>query len=190
MIALISEFLSSSQKRLDELLAPKQSSKSGKLSSIEEGLSFQFDLSADELGQIVNFDKRNDKDQLSLLNSPKYDGVAGLAKRLKTDLSNGLKQEVVSVVQTTRKPGIINKRTNEITPVSTKKQVVDYEERQRVFGVNVLPAPPSETIPEIVWGNIKEDPIIKILLGGAAIVLTLGSILEPSKGWLEGISLK
>ncbi|KAJ3065457.1 Calcium-transporting ATPase 10, plasma membrane-type [Podochytrium sp. JEL0797] len=64
---------------------------------------------------------------------------------------------------------------------------VDSEKRTAVFGANKIPPPRSDTILEIVWGTIVEDPILKILIVGAILVLSLGTAMCPSDGWLDGV---
>ncbi|KAJ3045045.1 Calcium-transporting ATPase 10, plasma membrane-type [Rhizophlyctis rosea] len=65
----------------------------------------------------------------------------------------------------------------------------DKDIRQSTFGKNVIPPPPSDTILEIVWDTIKDDPIIKVLIVGAVVVLALETALCPSTGWIEGLAI-
>ncbi|KAJ3209185.1 Calcium-transporting ATPase 10, plasma membrane-type [Entophlyctis luteolus] len=64
---------------------------------------------------------------------------------------------------------------------------IDSQKRIEVFGLNKIPPPRSDTILEIVWGTIVEDPILKILIVGAILVLSLGTAMCPSDGWLDGV---
>ncbi|KAJ3093894.1 Calcium-transporting ATPase 10, plasma membrane-type [Physocladia obscura] len=64
---------------------------------------------------------------------------------------------------------------------------IDTEKRLQVFGMNKIPPPRSDTIFELVWATIVEDPIIKILIVGAILVLSLGTAMCPSDGWLDGV---
>lgn len=140
----------------------------------EEFIDSPFDLTIEDLGEICNFDKRTDKALVDSL-SEVYGGVQGLAERLKTNLEEGLPL---------RYPNQMNSQAkgNSKGPDMT---VLDGSERCDIFGENIIPPPRSETILEIVWGTIVDDPILKILIVGAVIVLSLGSALCPSSGWIE-----
>ncbi|KAJ1497673.1 hypothetical protein HMI55_005360, partial [Coelomomyces lativittatus] len=63
----------------------------------------------------------------------------------------------------------------------------DVQLRQEIFGTNIVPPPKSETILEIVINTIKEDPILKILILGAAVTLIIGAI--EKEGWVEGLAI-
>jgi Ca2+-transporting ATPase len=65
----------------------------------------------------------------------------------------------------------------------------DLAQRQNAFGQNIIPPPESATILEIVWETILDDPIIKILIVGAIIILALGTAIHPKDGWLEGVAI-
>ncbi|KAJ3371492.1 Calcium-transporting ATPase 10, plasma membrane-type [Kappamyces sp. JEL0680] len=137
-----------------------------------------FDISIDDLGEIVNFDRRSDKMLLDVLNVS-FDGIHGLARRLKTDLANGIPL---------RFPHQFN------MPVKGSSKgpdmtALDFQERCDVFGENIIPPPRSETILEIVWGTIVDDPILKILIVGAVVVLSVGTAICPSQGWIEGLAI-
>ncbi|ORZ29734.1 hypothetical protein BCR44DRAFT_1494089 [Catenaria anguillulae PL171] len=122
-----------------------------------------FAITADQLGNVVNFDERANTEQTKLLNA-KYGGVDGLAYFLRTHLETGL----------------------EVTDPTTM-DAVDAIPRQEAFGVNLVPPPPSQTILEMIIENIKEDPIIKILILGAIVTLIIGGI--QGDGWVEGIAI-
>jgi Ca2+-transporting ATPase len=133
-----------------------------------------FDIDLNELADIVNFDKRTDKALVEVLNDT-YDGVQGVAKRLKTDLVSGIPL---------RYPHQYNSSTKS-SAKGPDMTAIDGQERCEIFGENIIPPPRSETILEIVWGTIKEDPILKILIAGACVVLSLGSAICPAEGWIE-----
>ncbi|KAI9182980.1 hypothetical protein H9P43_003896 [Blastocladiella emersonii ATCC 22665] len=122
-----------------------------------------FAITSDQLGTVVNFDERSNPEQTKLLNA-KYGGADGLAYFLRTSTTNGL---------TVTAPGSM--------------EVADAVVRQDRFGINLIPPPPSETILGIVWGTIKEDPIIKILIASAAVTLIIGFIQHD--GWIEGLAI-
>ncbi|KAI8899377.1 hypothetical protein BC833DRAFT_524800 [Globomyces pollinis-pini] len=144
------------------------------------GDTYNFDLTVDELGEIVNFDRRTDAMCVEMLYET-YDGPAGLARRLKSDVVNGIPLKYT------------NHHTMPIKSSAAKNgqnmTCIDQEERRESFGENIIPPPRSPSILEIVVGTIKEDPILKILILGAVVVLTLGSIICPSQGWIEGLAI-
>jgi P-type Ca2+ transporter type 2C len=133
------------------------------------------DITTDELGDLVNFDKRNESSLMQLLNE-KYGGLVGLARRLKTDLQNGIPLKFTQD-QTSPK---------ELGPNMT---AIDYLDRKTQFGENIIPPPRSANILEILWDTIRFDPILQILIIGAVVVLALGTIICPSHGWLEGVAI-
>ena len=59
------------------------------MSSIELDQPSIFEITINELGDIVNFDRRSDKTLLEVLNE-NYNGIEGLANLLGTDLVNGI----------------------------------------------------------------------------------------------------
>ncbi|KXS13532.1 calcium-translocating P-type ATPase, partial [Gonapodya prolifera JEL478] len=65
----------------------------------------------------------------------------------------------------------------------------DRDIRRAVFGRNVIPPPPSDTVLEIVWDTVKDDPILKLLLFGAVIILIIGTASHPESGWYEGVAI-
>jgi Ca2+-transporting ATPase len=136
-----------------------------------------FDISLEELGEIVNFDRRTDPGLLEVLYET-YDGIEGLAKRLRTDLTNGIRLQNSHLHQAVKE--------GSQGPTMT---VADQYERSEIFGENIIPPPRSATILEIVWDTIKDDPILKILIIGAIVVLSVGSAICPSQGWIEGLAI-
>ena len=142
----------------------------------EEYLVTPFEIGIDELAEVVNFDRRTDRELVETLNET-YGGVEGIASRLKADLVSGIPL---------RFPHQFN------TPSSNAKSskgpdmtALDGVERCELFGENIIPPPRSATILEIVWDTIVDDPILKILILGAVIVCSLGSAICPSSGWIE-----
>jgi Ca2+-transporting ATPase len=127
----------------------------------------QLELTAEFLSELVNFDKRTESGQVDRLRE--FGGSDGIARKLRTDPVRGL-----AVDSTAPKPILA---------------VRDREDRQALYGINVVPPPESETIFEMVWNTIKEDPIIKILLLGALITLIIGTSLHPEEGWIDGLAI-
>lgn len=138
-----------------------------------------FEIGLSELAEIVNFDKRTEHSLLELLDE-KYDGLEGLARRLKTDLKDGIQLKF---------PHQHNMPAAKDASSGPNMTVVDQTERSEIFGENIIPPPRSATILEIVWGTIVEDPILKVLIVGAVVVLSLGSAICPSGGWIEGLAI-
>ncbi|KAI9217799.1 hypothetical protein BC828DRAFT_390266 [Blastocladiella britannica] len=124
-----------------------------------------FLLTPDQLSAIVNFDERSSAEQTKLLNA-KFGGVDGLVDFLRSSVEHGLP-------------------VDEDDP--TRTRVLDNDIRLAVYGANLVPPPPSETIFQMVVGNIKEDPIIQILIVSAAITLIVGAV--TGDGWYEGLAI-
>ncbi|XJO77087.1 hypothetical protein BDV3_001720 [Batrachochytrium dendrobatidis] len=146
-----------------------------------------YGLTPIEISHLCDFDRRTDQALLDELNE-KYHGVAGVAKHLKTDINTGI--QLKSKFHGLHKPSGRTKDT--VSPDvfgSPELFVFDDSVRRTVFGENIIPPPKSETILEIVWGTIVEDPILKILIVGAVVVLSLGSATCPSNGWVEGLAI-
>lgn len=145
-----------------------------------------FGVTIEELAKVCNFDKRTSPHQLEMLRSL-YGGVDGIACLLRTDLETGLKVAKPDAADQNKK------KRKKVSPDSSESannasmEAADKDLRIETFGQNLIPPPRSETILEIVWGTIKEDPILKILLIGACIVLVLGTVTCPHDGWLEGL---
>ncbi|KAI9009873.1 hypothetical protein BC832DRAFT_518476, partial [Gaertneriomyces semiglobifer] len=155
-----------------------------------------FGLTPEDLGRICNFDNRTSPSQLGILSE--YGGVEGVGRLLKTDMEHGL--AIIGGAHQNDKPTF--KKGKKVSPedftVSKSKEdlgprvnmtAVDKEARERVFGKNITPPPRSDTIFEIVWEAIKDDPIIKVLLVGAIVVLALGTAICPSEGFIEGLAI-
>jgi len=142
-----------------------------------EYLDAPFELSVEELSDIVNFDRRTDKDLVNALNDL-HGGVEGIVTRLKSDTKNGIPLRFAHQSHTPSS----NAKKGSNGPDMT---ALDGAERSDIFGENIIPPPRSDTILEIIWGTIVDDPILKILILGAVIVLGLGSALCPSAGWIE-----
>ncbi|TPX31173.1 hypothetical protein SmJEL517_g05411 [Synchytrium microbalum] len=141
-----------------------------------------FALTAENLGAVVNFDNRNDEALLNTLVT--NGGVEGISEKLNVNLEKGL--QIQANVQHVGH-GKVAPENKAGTLINTT--VVDADERRKVYGANVIPPPRSETILELVWGTIVEDPIIKILIFGAIVVISLGSAIDPTKGWIDGIAI-
>ncbi|KAJ3319100.1 Calcium-transporting ATPase 10, plasma membrane-type [Blyttiomyces sp. JEL0837] len=159
----------------------------------------QYGITPEELGELCSFDARTNPHQLDLLNGT-YGGVEGVACLLRSDAERGIKllsqESAVVKVGGGHGEGIVTRRkslASKITPMNSEghdsldMRTVDGEQRVAIFGANLIPPPKSETIFEIVWGTIIEDPILKVLLVGAIVVLALGTAMCPTEGWLEGL---
>ncbi|KAJ1547338.1 Calcium-transporting ATPase 10, plasma membrane-type, partial [Nowakowskiella sp. JEL0078] len=177
----------------------------------------QFGLTPDEINKLCSFDNRANASQVQLLHI-KYGGLEGIAFLLKSDLTKGLdlrchfdikffenSQVSVAPTLTMRDKFHLGKRSDIKSQDSggshTKDQadmdvlsppdmeVLDGNVRKQVFGSNIVPPPKTSTIVEIVWDTIKEDPIIKVLLVGAIVVISLGTAICPASGYIEGIAI-
>ncbi|KAJ3321340.1 Calcium-transporting ATPase 10, plasma membrane-type [Boothiomyces sp. JEL0866] len=138
-----------------------------------------YELRIEELGEIVCFDRRTDPQLVEVLLDT-YDGVQGIANRLKSNIEKGIPLKYTHTHNMPTKYG---------QDVGQDMTVIDQEDRKEVFGENIIPPPRSLTILEIVWDTIVEDPILKILIVGAVIVLSLGTATCPSEGWIEGLAI-
>ncbi|KAJ3366468.1 Calcium-transporting ATPase 10, plasma membrane-type [Allomyces javanicus] len=147
----------------------------------------EFLITPDQLGVVVNFDERSNPEQTKMLNA-KYGGVDGIAHLLRTNLEVGL-----SIAPTAAGGSVSASASAAALPVATatpadaSMDVVDTVLRQDTFGINVIPPPKSDTIFDIVWGTIKEDPIIKILIASAVVTLIIGFVQH--EGWIEGLAI-
>ncbi|KAJ3088718.1 hypothetical protein HK102_008103, partial [Quaeritorhiza haematococci] len=65
----------------------------------------------------------------------------------------------------------------------------DADIRKLQFGSNIIPPPRMETIPEIIWSQIKEDIIIKILLLGGVCVLVVELARKCANAWIDGSAI-
>ncbi|KAJ3392073.1 Calcium-transporting ATPase 10, plasma membrane-type [Lobulomyces angularis] len=146
--------------------------------------SDEFGLTTEELDEICSFDNRNSESLVENLNT-KFGGPLGVAIKLRTDPSIGLKTYDV--------PHNVKQKKGKVSPEqetpTVKKVVQDAELRQKMFGSNIIPPPPSQSIFSMIIGQIKEDPILKILIVGAIIVISLGSAICPSSGWVDGFTI-
>ncbi|KAJ3210323.1 Calcium-transporting ATPase 10, plasma membrane-type [Dinochytrium kinnereticum] len=168
-----------------------------KMSGLTAG---EYGITPENLGDVCNFDRRSNPAQVGILES-EYGGVEGVAILLRSDIHEGLQlkhpvakdhhhhpqQKQVAQVE---KPAANGKNGAKIAPENTHDMTAfDSDKRKKQFGINKIPPPRSETIFELVWGNIKEDPIIKVLLIGAVVVFALGTAMCPKEGWLEGTAI-
>ncbi|KAJ3038190.1 Calcium-transporting ATPase 10, plasma membrane-type [Rhizophlyctis rosea] len=172
-----------------------------------------YGLTPEELSSICNFDNRASPALLEKLNAD-FGGVEGVAYLLDVDMENGLRlalaNQHLSGTKLGEKPPAAPKqhKSKKVAPFTDDMDVgraeikggeekkasidmtpADRDQRQAAFGKNVIPPPRSDTILEIVWDTIKDDPIIKVLIVGAAVVLALETALCPSTGWVEGLAI-
>ncbi|RKO94361.1 hypothetical protein BDK51DRAFT_40529 [Blyttiomyces helicus] len=160
----------------------------------------EFGLTITELSAICSFDNRSDPSQIELLNS-QYGGPEGVAYLLKTDLDMGLPLQRATFM---RRKSVLDQGkfiavgakedleagdTGAATAKGADMTVGDKDIRTLVFGSNLIPPPKPSSILEIVWETIKDDPIIKVLIVGAVVVLALGTAICPSEGWVEGVAI-
>ncbi|KAG5458884.1 MAG: hypothetical protein BJ554DRAFT_806, partial [Olpidium bornovanus] len=165
--------------------------------------SVVFGVTADDLSALVSFDHRDGEaleKQLAMLAAAPFNGICGLAEALRTDPVFGLPlasevptRSLQGMKELSLSSGILN-----VSPVdgggatTTVTQLLDVayaEERRAAFGINLIPAPPSETILQMVWGTIVEDPILKILIAGATVTLIVGIATSPEHGWVDGFAI-
>ncbi|KAJ3210324.1 Calcium-transporting ATPase 10, plasma membrane-type [Dinochytrium kinnereticum] len=160
-----------------------------------------YGISPEVLGEVCNFDKRSNPAQVETLDA-EYGGVEGVAILLRSDIHDGLQlkhpipkdhhhhqQQQQQPTQPKLTPP--SAKNGKVAPAETGHDmtVSDQDKRKHLFGINKIPPPRSETIFELVWGAIKEDPIVKVLLVGAFVVLSLGTAMCPRDGWLEGTAI-
>ncbi|KAH6560421.1 hypothetical protein BASA50_009684 [Batrachochytrium salamandrivorans] len=151
-----------------------------------------YGLTSVELSRICDFDRRGDPALLNELQG-KYGGVKGIAKSLRTDITLGLllKSKFHELQKLSDKPSREQGHLSTPKDASESSGLSVYDEavRRAAFGENIIPPPNSESIIEIVWHTIVEDPILKILIVGAVVVLSLSSATCPSSGWIEGFAI-
>lgn len=136
-----------------------------------------FGINTEELATVCNFDLRLDPAQRELLNT-EYGGVSGVAKLLKSNIETGI--------------SLLNYDANGVTKRGADARDTtckDQEMRREMLGENIIPPPKSETIFQLIVGTVMEDPILKVLIVGAIIVMILGTITCPSTGWSEGLAI-
>ncbi|KAJ3298009.1 Calcium-transporting ATPase 10, plasma membrane-type [Borealophlyctis nickersoniae] len=166
----------------------------------------QFGLTTDDLGAICNFDNRSNPALLEKLNGD-YGGVEGVGYLLKANLEDGLPLVDTQPGWAPRPSAVVKRKNGKVMPIADGEDLekgadvdaaakpkvdmtpADMAVRQAVFGKNLIPPPRSDTILEIVWETIKDDPIIKVLIVGAGVVLALGTALCPKEGWIEGMAI-
>ncbi|KAI8917834.1 hypothetical protein DFJ77DRAFT_488689 [Powellomyces hirtus] len=156
----------------------------------------EFGVTPDDLARVCNFDNRSSPSLLQVLTG-EFGGVEGLAILLRVNLDTGLvrvqgephephpkvkKQQVAPETDD-------GSKTPLPLPPKVNMTAVDKDARQAVFGGNLIPPPRSDTIFEMIWDTIKEDPIIKVLIVGAIVVLSLGTAICPSEGYIEGLAI-
>ncbi|KAJ1548215.1 Calcium-transporting ATPase 10, plasma membrane-type [Nowakowskiella sp. JEL0078] len=109
-----------------------------------------------------------------------------------------------SVAKDTKKPSKTSKMQRRISKIMTSQDDViiglfqedgkilhpiDYLARANYFGLNMVEAPKVPSVLIMVWGKIKDDAIIKVLLAAAVIIGIVGSLINPSGGWLEAVAI-
>ncbi|KAI8925703.1 hypothetical protein BC831DRAFT_541824 [Entophlyctis helioformis] len=159
-----------------------------------------FGLTVDDLSNLCDFDRRSEPSLIDDLHN-KYGGVAGVAKNLRSDLMSGI--PLKSKYHELHKPGGGGSGkhgpgaggaggaggSSGGSSASADMSVFDETPRRIIFGENIIPPPRSETILEIIYGTVVEDPILKVLIVGAVVVLSLGTAVCPSTGWTEGLAI-
>ncbi|KAI7872549.1 PMCA-type calcium-translocating P-type ATPase [Spinellus fusiger] len=151
-------------------------------------------------------------EQLSLLVDPKnikllsnFGGLEGLAKGLHVDPIFGLKIDQTTVDSN---PTTDDQLTAMEVSVSTSRiqnqpnfSKVRFEQRQNVFGTNILPSLPCKSILSLMWDALQDKTLI--LLSIAAIVSLGVGIYEdikipeydafhhkiPGVKWVEGVAI-
>ncbi|KAI9096530.1 E1-E2 ATPase-domain-containing protein [Phlyctochytrium arcticum] len=168
----------------------------------------EFGIDTDGLARVCSFDNRTSPSQRTILEQ-EFGGVEGVAYLLKVNLETGLqpmwKVAPTDPAQQTQKnvTKARKRKTKKVAPDQKmedeggdndggpKKDMTAVEAELRIskFGRNLIPPPRSDTILEIVWETIKDDPIIKVLIIGAVVVLSLGTAICPKDGWIEGLAI-
>lgn len=143
-------------------------------STPQENPKFEFEIDCEKLAVLCSFDERTNPKQLTILET--YGGVEGVALLLKSSVMTGLTTQSVSGSEE-------QQAQNALTSLNDKNA------RQLFFGRNQVPPARPITIIEIVFETIKQDPIIKLLIIGAIVVLALGTAMCPSHGWIEGVAI-
>eukprot|EP01041_Mallomonas_annulata_P003293 gene3293-6525_t len=64
----------------------------------------------------------------------------------------------------------------------------DIAERRKFYGANEFPAPISKTWTELFLDSFQDTTLI-VLIVAAIVSLVIGSIEDPSKGWIEGAAI-
>ena len=159
-----------------------------KMANVVQG---QYGVTVEDLAKICDFDNRTNPAQIDILNS-EYGGLEGVAYLLQTDLETGLKLLKDPNAQTGGASKPKKGKEGKVTPFSIQKRdmtALDTAQRQEIYGQNIIPPPESDTILEIIWGTIVDDPILKILIVGAVVILAVGTAIHPSTGWTEGVAI-
>ncbi|KAJ3137584.1 Calcium-transporting ATPase 10, plasma membrane-type [Geranomyces variabilis] len=175
----------------------------------------EFGVTPEDLARVCNFDNRSSPHLLQILNG-EFGGVEGLGVLLRVDTNTGLVRvsspdagneadQPPADLGSGRQSRKLHKAKvgkqqvapetddGSHSPLPLPKKLnmtaVDKDARQAAFGSNLIPPPPSDTIIEMVWETIKEDPIIKVLIVGAIVVLSLGTAICPTDGYIEGLAI-
>jgi Ca2+-transporting ATPase len=149
----------------------------------------EFGLDCETLNRVCNFDDRNSPELFERLET-EFGGVMGVAHALRTDVNTGLQRKRIDKPNE-KSTAPSHKISPELETASAEysMDVSDGEHRQRVFGSNQIPPPPSESILQMIIGQIKEDVILKVLIVGAIGVTSLGTALCPAEGWVDGMGI-
>ncbi|KAJ3110094.1 Calcium-transporting ATPase 10, plasma membrane-type [Phlyctochytrium bullatum] len=166
---------------------------SAKLSELRNKMSHtpagDYGISPEQLGEVCSFDRRTNPAQVGILEND-YGGVEGIAVLLRTDIHNGLNLKHPADKHGGHHQTHHADKKGKVGPDNGQDlTAADGDHRKKVYGINKIPPPRSETIFEMVFNNIKEDPIIKVLLVGATVVFSLGMAMCPKEGWLEGSAI-
>lgn len=163
----------------------------------------QYGLTADDLAEICSFDNRNEPQQVTVLDRV-YGGAMGIAYNLRCHPQDGLKRADLTDVNsyhyesfkkgTHGSQAMLNdtefKSKQDLTVSSAVSMMAeDAVARENAFGRNVIPPPPTDSIFQMIVGQVKEDIILQVLLVGAIVVIALGTAICPSEGYIEGITI-
>lgn len=153
----------------------------------------EFGLDFETLARVCNFDERNNPELFDRL-EVEFGGVMGVAHALRTDVNTGLQRKRINRQPEKSNATASNKIAPDASDLETASaeysmEVSDGDHRKSVFGSNQIPPPPSESIFQMIIGQIKEDIILKVLIVGAIVVVSLGTAICPSEGWIDGIGI-
>ena len=160
----------------------------------ERAATLGFDITVDDLGRIVNFDKREDPKQIVLLRE-KYGDVNGIAQRLRTSATQGLSHAALagrpfSAVKKSVKLDAELPASASAGGATSAKASTQLEARRLAFGVNKLDPPAAATLFDLILDSFLHDRIIQILMVGAIINTVLGAVTHPDEaGWTDGVAV-
>jgi P-type Ca2+ transporter type 2B len=64
----------------------------------------------------------------------------------------------------------------------------EMQERQKAYGKNTPYTRLRDNIFDIIW-NALQDTVLQILIAASVISLIIGTMQDPSQGWLEGVAI-